>query len=207
MEAFESVCLSRLTDVPYVNKIQKNTTRVGNVVKEAQRNGCRQEPRAPLMLQCVYLMSGVWVPSSTATEKCCKSHRRTPKQRERDKARPILGPEKLPTKALSAPLVPAFNQKVKKLESARQGCTEPSVTGSDAAQRREAATSDQPGINCLNCHYDHFSGLCSTLEEQERASARVAQWRQVIAGSGKLTVGDEHVSLLQPPPYSCSPPN
>lgn len=150
--------------------------------RKAQRNGCRQEAWAPLMLQCVYLMSGMWVPSSTATEKCCKSHRRTPKQRERDKARPILGPQK--PKALSAPLVPAFNLKVTKLESARQGCTEPPATGGDAAQRREAATSDQPGINYLNCHYDHFSGLSSALEEPERASARAAQWRQVIAGSG-----------------------
>lgn len=45
----------------------------------------------------------------------------TETKREGDKARPILGPQKLPTKALSAPLVPAFNLKVKKLESARQG--------------------------------------------------------------------------------------
>lgn len=87
VKAFKSVCLSRLIDVRYENKIQTNTTRVGNVVKAGQvkEMSAGKQHGPPKMLQSVYLMSSVWVPSSTATQKCRKSQRRTQRERKREK--------------------------------------------------------------------------------------------------------------------------
>lgn len=83
----ESVCLSQLAEVKYTKhrEKKKKPSEEENVVEEVEKKGVR----ARKFFQCVYLVSGVRVPSSTATEKRGEKGAggHPPEQRQREKAK------------------------------------------------------------------------------------------------------------------------
>lgn len=162
----------------------------------------------PRCFKVVYLMSSVWVPSSSATKKCRKSHRWT--QEEREKARPRLGPQQLPTKAftMSAPLCHSAPQsRQQEIDRSLQDRTWPPVRGSVEAKRREEATPYQSGIRSLTAIYNTFffpPGFCFRFGG-ESISARASQSCQVSSESGELTETNIYPSDCRF--SSCSPPD
>lgn len=145
------------------------------------------------MPQSFYLMSSVWVPSSTAKEKCCKSRRWSEMEKGGKKARFRLAPQQLPTKAFTKRALHStlcWHQTHNKTAGTGQD-----QAGLDTAtgerqwrgRRRGAAhlisLASTPWLPSILL-FSLASAL--TLEAEERISpARAAQWCQVSSESGE----------------------
>lgn len=168
--SFNSVGLSLLKGVKW------------NDVRAGEGNEHRQAARAPEKLRGVYLMSSVWVPSSAATETC---RRETEIER---KARPRLGPQQLPTKALTEraliPLCAGIKPRRKQWEVDR---TRPPVRGGGEAAGGEPAhlisLASAPRLPFILL----YSLASRSGEGGQSISARAARCCQVSSESGEPT--------------------
>lgn len=134
-------------------------------------------------------MSSVWVPSSTAIDKCRKKpDMDTDRQKEREKARPMLGPQKLPTKDFTQTWTP--------------------VRGSKVALKKVAAAPCQPDICCLTDQlhgcFSPSSGRARVPLPEQLSDARSQEVREADAGRETLTLPNAAPPLLHP--FKSAPP-
>lgn len=106
----------------------------------------------------------------------------TDRQKEREKARPMLGPQKLPTKDFTQTWTP--------------------VRGSEVALKKVAAAPCRPDICCLTdqlhgCFSPSSGRACVPLPEQ-LSDARSQEVREADAGRETLTLPDAAPPLLHP---------